>query len=121
LSLPSEAYLTEISDVADVDAIHTAREFARRELASRLFEPLYQRYMTYRETSRQTPYLASAEHFARRALQNIALAYLMFSERSDILSLCLDQFDNADNMTELLSALASLINSPFDEVSAEAL
>ena len=115
LSLPSEAYLTEISDVADVDAIHTAREFARRELASRLFEPLYQRYMTYRETSRQTPYLASAEHFARRALQNIALAYLMFSERSDILSLCLDQFDTADNMTERLSALASLINSPFEE------
>jgi len=121
LSLPSEAYLTEISEVADVDAIHTAREFARRELGSRLFEPLYQRYMTHREVSRQTPYVASAEHFARRALQNIALAYLMFSERSDILSLCLDQFDTADNMTERLSALASLINSPFEEKRALAL
>ncbi|MCQ4242702.1 aminopeptidase N [Stutzerimonas stutzeri] len=115
LSLPSEAYLTEISEVADVDAIHAAREFARRELSSRLFDLLYQRYMTNREVSRQTPYVASAEHFARRALQNIALAYLMFSERSDILSLCLDQFDTADNMTERLSALASLINSPFEE------
>ncbi len=121
LSLPSEAYLTEISEVADVDAIHTAREFARRELGNRLFEPLYQRYMTNREVSRQTAYEASAEHFARRALQNIALAYLMFSERSDILSLCLDQFDNADNMTERLSALASLINSPFEEKRAKAL
>nr|GFC95319.1 hypothetical protein [Tanacetum cinerariifolium] len=28
LSLPGEAYLTEISEVADVDAIHAAREFA---------------------------------------------------------------------------------------------
>ncbi len=121
LSLPSEAYLTEISEVADVDAIHAAREFARRELGNRLFEPLYQRYMTNREMSRQTAYEASAEHFARRALQNIALAYLMFSERSDILSLCLDQFDNADNMTERLSALASLINSPFEEKRAKAL
>ncbi|WP_312669348.1 aminopeptidase N [Stutzerimonas nitrititolerans] len=121
LSLPSEAYLTEISEVADVDAIHAAREFARRELGNRLFEPLYQRYMTNREVSRQTAYEASAEHFARRALQNIALAYLMFSERSDILSLCLDQFDNADNMTERLSALASLINSPFEEKRAKAL
>ncbi|CDZ93811.1 aminopeptidase N [Pseudomonas saudiphocaensis] len=121
LSLPSELYLTEISEVADVDAIHAAREFARRELASRLFEPLYQRYMTHREVSRQTPYVASAEHFARRALQNIALAYLMLSERSDILALCLDQFDTADNMTERLSALASLINSPFEDKRALAL
>ncbi|MCZ7019158.1 aminopeptidase N C-terminal domain-containing protein, partial [Salmonella enterica] len=32
LSLPSEAYLTEISEVADVEAIHTAREFARKQL-----------------------------------------------------------------------------------------
>ena len=121
LSLPSEAYLTEISEVADVDAIHAAREFARRELGNRLFEPLYQRYMTNREVSRQTPYVASAEHFARRALQNIALAYLMFSERTDVLALCLDQFDNADNMTERLSALASLVNSPFEEKRAKAL
>ena len=121
LSLPSEAYLTEISEVADVDAIHAAREFARRELGSRLFEPLYQRYMTNREVSRQTEYVASAEHFARRALQNMALAYLMFSERSDVLSLCLDQFDNADNMTERLSALASLVNSPFEEKRTKAL
>lgn len=121
LSLPSEAYLIEISEVADIEAIHAAREFARRELGSRLFEPLYQRYMAHREVSRQTPYVASAEHFARRALQNIALAYLMFSERSDVLALCLDQFDNADNMTERLSALASLVNSPFEEKRAKAL
>ena len=46
--------------------------------------------------------------------KNIALAYLMFSERSDILSLCLDQFDNADNMTERLTALAVLVNSGFE-------
>ncbi|WP_242406306.1 aminopeptidase N C-terminal domain-containing protein, partial [Pseudomonas aeruginosa] len=32
LSLPSEAYLTEISEVADVDAIHAAREFARQRI-----------------------------------------------------------------------------------------
>src|SRR5690606_6303088 len=89
LSLPSEAYLTEISEVADVDAIHAAREFARRELGSRLFEPLYQRYMTNREVSRQTEYVASAEHFARRALQNMALAYPMLRQRSGLLALCL--------------------------------
>ncbi|WP_028239319.1 aminopeptidase N [Stutzerimonas azotifigens] len=121
LSLPGEAYLTEISEVADVDAIHAAREFARRELAGRLYDPLFQRYMANREVSRQTPYVASAEHFARRALQNVALAYLMFSERPEVLALCADQFDTADNMTERLAALASLINSPFEEKKALAL
>ena len=121
LSLPGEAYLTEIAEVADVDAIHAAREFARRELADRLFGPLYQRYMTNREVSRQTEYVASAEHFARRALQNIALSYLMLSERSDVLALCLDQFDTADNMTERLAALANLVQSPFEDKRALAL
>jgi len=40
LSLPGEAYLTEISEVADVDAIHAAREFARKQLADSLFDEL---------------------------------------------------------------------------------
>src|SRR5471032_2682497 len=38
LSLPSEAYLTEISEVADVEAIHAAREYARKQLADNLYE-----------------------------------------------------------------------------------
>src|SRR5471032_789527 len=46
LSLPGEAYLTEISEVADVEAIHTAREFVRRQLAEQLFDGLWQRYQT---------------------------------------------------------------------------
>jgi aminopeptidase N len=121
LSLPSEAYLAEISEVADVDAIHAAREFARRQLSEALFDTLWQRYQANREVSRQTEYVAEAEHFARRALQNMALAYLMLSEREEILAAALEQFDNADNMTERLTALAVLVNSPFEEQRAHAL
>ncbi|TLX58150.1 aminopeptidase N [Stutzerimonas nosocomialis] len=121
LSLPSEAYLTEISEVADVDAIHQAREHARRAIAQALFEPLWQRYQTNREISRRTPYVAQAEHFARRALQNIALSYLMFSERDAVVQACLEQFEHCDNMTERLNALAVLVNSPFEAERAKAL
>jgi aminopeptidase N len=121
LSLPSEAYLAEISEVADVDAIHAAREFARRQLSEALFDTLWQRYQANREVSRQTEYVAEAEHFARRALQNMALAYLMLSEREEILAAALEQFENADNMTERLTALAVLVNSPFEEQRAHAL
>ncbi|ERH49316.1 aminopeptidase N [Ectopseudomonas chengduensis] len=121
LSLPGEAYLTEISEVADVEAIHTAREFARKALADALFAPLWARYQANREVSKATPYVAEAAHFARRSLQNIALSYLMLSEKPEVLAACVDQFDNADNMTERLAALAVLVNSPFQEERGKAL
>lgn len=121
LSLPSEAYLTEISEVADVDAIHSAREFARKELADALYAPLWQRYQANREVSRNSEYVAQAEDFARRSLQNIALSYLMLSGKPEVLAACLEQFDACDNMTERLTALAVLVNSAFDAEKAKAL
>ncbi|MEG0882173.1 MAG: aminopeptidase N C-terminal domain-containing protein, partial [Janthinobacterium sp.] len=109
LSLPSEAYLTEISEVADVDAIHAAREFARKQIADQLFDALNARYQANRGLSRSTGYVAEAEHFARRSLQNIALSYLMLSGKSEVLAATLEQFDACDNMTERLTALAVLV------------
>ncbi|UVK84679.1 aminopeptidase N [Pseudomonas sichuanensis] len=121
LSLPGEAYLTEISQVADVDAIHAAREFARQQIAAQLFDALWARYQANREVSRKTPYVASAEHFARRSLQNIALSYLMLSGKPQVVEATLEQFDQCDNMTERLTALAVLVNSPFEAERAKAL
>ncbi|RDL17653.1 aminopeptidase N [Pseudomonas sp. URMO17WK12:I10] len=121
LSLPGEGYLTEISQVADVDAIHAAREFARRQIAEHLFEPLWTRYQANRAVSRNTAYVASAEHFARRSLQNIALSYLMLSVKPQVLEATLEQFEQCDNMTERLTALAVLVNSPFEAERAKAL
>ncbi|MBX8561056.1 aminopeptidase N [Pseudomonas cichorii] len=121
LSLPGEAYLTEISEVADVDAIHGAREFARQQIADSLFDALWARYQANRSLSKTTPYIAEAEHFARRSLQNIALSYLMLSARPQVLEAAIEQFDAADNMTERLTALAVLVNSPFTEERAKAL
>lgn len=121
LSLPGEGYLTEISDVADVDAIHAAREFARAQLAEALFEPLWARYQANREVSRNTPYVAESAHFARRSLQNIALSYLMLTGKPQVLAAALEQYEACDNMTERLTALAVLVNSPFEAEKAEAL
>ncbi|PTS82829.1 aminopeptidase N [Pseudomonas sp. HMWF032] len=121
LSLPGEAYLTEISAVADVEAIHAAREFARKQLSDALFDLLWQRYQRNREVSRASVYVAEAEHFARRSLQNIALSYLMLSNKAEVLAACLEQFENADNMTERLTALAVLVNSPFEAEKTTAL
>ncbi|WP_146540944.1 aminopeptidase N [Pseudomonas bubulae] len=121
LSLPGEAYLTEISDVADVEAIHVAREFSRKQLADSLFDALWTRYQANREVSKATPYVAEAEHFARRALQNIALSYLMLSGKQQVLAAALEQFEHSDNMTERLTALAVLVNSPYEAEKAATL
>lgn len=121
LSLPGEAYLTEISEVADVEAIHAAREFARQQLADSLFDALWKRYQANRAVSKATAYVAESEHFARRALQNIALSYLMLTRKPEVLAAAIEQFDSADNMTERLTALAVLVNSPFEAEKAQAL
>ncbi|MBP5098945.1 aminopeptidase N [Pseudomonas protegens] len=121
LSLPGEAYLTEISEVADVEAIHAAREFARQQLADSLFDALWKRYQANRQVSKATTYVAESEHFARRALQNIALSYLMLTHKPEVLAAAIEQFDSADNMTERLTALAVLVNSPFEAEKAKAL
>ncbi len=121
LSLPGEGYLTEISEVADVDAIHAARDFARQQIAEQLHDALWARYQANRAVSRETPYVAAAEHFARRGLQNIALSYLMLTGEPDVLAATLEQFDQCDNMTERLTALAVLVNSPFSAERQHAL
>ncbi|MDH1010469.1 aminopeptidase N [Pseudomonas nicosulfuronedens] len=126
LSLPSEAYLAEISEVADVEAIHVAREFARQQIGAALHEQLWERYQANRKQSRETAYVAEASHIARRSLQNISLSYLMQSGKAEVLAACQEQYKDCDNMTERLTALAVLVNSSsqsgsFDSAKAEAL
>lgn len=121
LSLPAESYLVEISDVADPEAIHTAIHFICKQLAINLKNLFLTRYLENREISKNTAYSPTAEHTARRSLQNRALSYLMLIEDSQLLSLCLDQFNQSDNMTEQLAALDALVNSGYEVEKQQAL
>lgn len=114
LALPSENYLIEISEEADPEAIHAARQYLNKTLALNLKGLFLARYMKNRAISKQTPYLSTAEHSARRSLQNKALSYLMLTEDEDILAVCVDQFKHSDNMTEQLAALTYLVDSSFE-------
>ena len=109
LTLPGEAYLSELADTIEVEAIHSARQFARRELAQRLrpeFEALY----TGNRSAES--YRANAEQIARRSLHNLALAYLLQLEVPELIDRAWQQFDQADNMTDTNAALVSLLNNP---------
>src|SRR5262249_22984225 len=51
-----------------------------------------------------------AESAGRRALRNAALGYLMETDEPEVRALCLEQFENAGNMTDSFPALARLAN-----------
>ncbi|MEJ2509493.1 MAG: aminopeptidase N [Gammaproteobacteria bacterium] len=109
LTLPSEAYLADQCEVVDVAAIHAVRQFARERLAEALRE---QWEATYAALADDGPYRFTAEGMARRWLKNLALGYLMEldEDAGDIQARCLDQFESANNMTDALGALGTLVH-----------
>jgi len=108
LQLPSEAYLSELAGVVDVDAIHTARNGVKECIAHALKEHFTAAYDRSEVTE---AYLPNAEQIAKRSLRNVALSYLMTAGGDDALDLCQQQFDQGDNMTEVMAALSLLVNT----------
>ena len=107
-TLPSEAYLSEISAVVDVDAIHQVREFVRVQIAQNLQQELLS---TYESNLADGPYAATSEAIAQRSLKNVCLAYLMLLQDDAINQLCRKQYDSANNMTDVLAAMTFIVNS----------
>lgn len=108
LIMPTETYLGELMEVADVDAIHQAREAVRGAIAEALKDLFLK---IYRMNDVEEAYRPDADAIARRSLKNMALAYLMQPDNTDAVSMCVEQFDKADNMTDTLAALRALVNS----------
>ena len=109
LQLPSEAYLAELMDVADVMAIHQARDLVRVTITKKLAGLLLS---VYKLNQVKTPYKPEAADIARRALKNTALTYLMSPEDTESIALCVNQFETADNMTDTSAAIRALVNCP---------
>jgi aminopeptidase N len=109
LALPSEKYLGEQMAVIDVEAIHAVRLFVRRSLAGALRGPLLELYRAMRSDE---PYCYDPVSAGRRSLKNTALAYLMLLEDPEIMALCLRQFEQAGNMTDVLAALQTIVHNP---------
>ena len=113
LELPGENYLAEQSAVAHPAAIHQARQFARKTLANELRQELKGLYHRYQSTGVFQPV---AEAIASRSLKNIALSYLALLNEKEFAQMCLDQYNNAANMTDASAALQALVNCDADFV-----
>ncbi len=108
LSLPSESTIGDQMTVVDVDAIHQAREWLKHELASRLRQELVQ---TYSMNCIGGDYDVAHASMARRSLKNLSLHLLMQLEEPGIYELCMNQYQTANNMTDVMAALSALSNS----------
>ena len=105
ITLPSAAFLGEQMEVADVDAIHDARERLLCAIAASLRGPLTD---AYRAMHTNEPYAPDPAQAGRRALKNRALAYLAKLGDRESLALVTGQARSADNMTDAVGALAVL-------------
>jgi aminopeptidase N len=108
LLLPSETMIADQMEVVHPLAIHMAREFVRTNIGARLRDELLEQYK-----ANQTPgeYSPDAEPAGKRALKNIALAYLAAAPDDGIVALATKQFDEATNMTDRVAALGALIHA----------
>jgi aminopeptidase N len=105
LILPSESFIGEQMNVVDPDAIHSVRTGLVRRIAELLRDELLAAYHANRVQGPYTPDAASA---GRRALRNLALAYLMETQTPDACDLVYAHYSGADNMTDSVNALAVL-------------
>lgn len=108
LSLPSLAYLIEQQDNAHVHALFSAREFVKQTLANELnasFLGIYQQCQSTKE------YEPTPEDMAQRSLKNLCLQYLCASQTENYAELAMQQFKQADNMTDQFAAMSSLVSS----------
>jgi aminopeptidase N len=109
LVLPTEKYLGEQMAIIAVDALFAARQFVRIELAKKLFMPFLS---CYHAAVSGAPYRYDPDLSGQRRLKNTALAYLMMSGKQEVVELCLRQFEQADNMTDALSAFTAIMHNP---------
>ncbi|WP_207458334.1 aminopeptidase N [Azospirillum sp. SYSU D00513] len=112
LTLPGEGYLGTQMAVVDPDAIHAAREFARRRLA----EALRPQWLAgYHANRGDETFSINAEAIGKRSLKNLCLAYLMALEDEEAVSLTLEQYRTAHAMTDVIAALQFLAGSAAPE------
>ncbi|MGB0468243.1 MAG: aminopeptidase N [Pontibacterium sp.] len=114
LTLPSEAYLSELAEQVDVDVIHQVRNFVRKQLALQMEDLLL---AVYEANELSGDYSPDATSIARRSLKNLCLSYLLATDEAHYLALAESQFENADNMTDQAAALALVVHSRFEQAA----
>ena len=106
LTLPGEYVIGEELPVYDPQAVHMARCDASRMIGARLLSRWREVFSTH---SSKSAYVYSAKPAADRALAATALSYIAAGDRNLGDELAWSMFSKADNMTDRLAALQTLV------------
>ncbi|KAI9102258.1 hypothetical protein K1719_023460 [Acacia pycnantha] len=109
ITLPGEGEVMDMMEVADPDAVHAVRTFILKQLASELRAEFLS---TLKDNRSSEKYMFDHPNMARRALKNIALAYLACLEDPETTNIVLHEYNTATNMTEQFAALAAISHNP---------
>eukprot|EP00258_Populus_trichocarpa_P026327 XP_024442346.1 puromycin-sensitive aminopeptidase [Populus trichocarpa] len=109
ITLPGEGEIMDMMEVADPDAVHAVQSFIRKQLASELKAEFLR---TVENNRSSEEYMFNHPNMARRALKNIALAYLASLEDQELTELALHEYKTATNMTDQFAALAAIAQNP---------
>ena len=114
LELPPETYLAGQMQVVDPDNLHLARRIVQRAIAAAMPDSLWQLMVENREGEKD--YAITPEAIGRRALKNLALAYLMSAQSpaQEVVDFCLAQYETATNMTDRIAAMKLIADSDLD-------
>ncbi|MET3108855.1 aminopeptidase N [Oxalobacteraceae bacterium GrIS 1.18] len=108
LTLPSTTNIAEHMTVIDPHAIKAARQFMRHEITRHLKADLLTAYETNLTPGK---YIPDAISSGKRALKNMALAYLQEWPKASTFDLAHSQFVDAKNMTDRIGALSCMVNA----------
>lgn len=117
LRLPSESFVIETQEKANPIAIYRAREQVRTVIARALvneFQACYERL------NQPEHYEPEHRQMAKRALKNLCLNYWLAAHEQGAQA-AMQQYKNADNMTDQMAALAALVNSTYTEQARQLL
>lgn len=110
LALPSQAYISEMMEVVNIDAIHHSQKLMEKKLGSVLYEHWSRIY----KQCESVAYDLSPASMGSRALKNTALSYMVASGNKQAESLALRQFKEASNMTDQLAVFRALVHHACD-------
>ena len=108
ISIPTMNELIGSFSPIPIDAIHQAREYLSTLINTSLSDTLR---TTYEALQNDAPYEASQEAIQARTLKNTCLLMLAEMGEKEIMHLCQQQFEQANNMSDQLAALKGLLYS----------
>ncbi|MCX8959777.1 aminopeptidase N [Erwinia psidii] len=105
LSLPGENEIAELFDIIDPQAISAVRQAFVRMLASELADE----WLAVWHANHTSVYRVEHVDIGKRALKNVCLNYLAFGEVALAEKWVTAQYQQADNMTDVLAAMTAAV------------